>query len=218
MFLRILASKIYVIPEFLQIEFRKTRCITRIFNLQYSLDKKKVQLSIKMSKFDIFLSYQWAIQEKVKELHHQLTKLGFRVWMDVYQMAGGNLHSEIVNGIKNSEIFVCCVTTKYSESKNCENELCFAYDSNKKIIAIMFEKVTLGDLMGVGLILARLLRINAFDDENFPLNNQSERFLELITALNPDELTSANTSSKILKNNILSNFIFTFQKIKIIFR
>lgn len=148
-----------------------------------------------MSKFDIFLSYQWDIQERVKELQNQLVQLGFSVWMDIFQMAGGNLHTEIVNGINNSKIFVCCITKKYSESKNCENELCFAYDSNKKIIAIMFEKVTLGELMGVGLILARLLRINAFEEKEFPFNVESERFTELLTALKPDKLATSNDLS-----------------------
>ncbi|RNA33955.1 hypothetical protein BpHYR1_035138 [Brachionus plicatilis] len=158
-----------------------------------------------MSKFDIFLSYQWEIQDKVKELCRQLTLSGLKVWMDIYQLAGGNLHTEIVNGISNSKIFVCCITKKYSESKNCENELCFAYDSNQKIIAIMFEKVTLGDLMGVGLMLARLLRINAFDDERFPFNAESERFLELLTALTPDKPISTKSSSiKFLKNASIS--------------
>ncbi|CAF0710218.1 unnamed protein product [Brachionus calyciflorus] len=169
---------------------------------------------ISMTEHDIFLSYQWDIQEKVKELHNKLSSLGLNVWMDIHKMAGGNLFSEIVNGIQNSRVFVCCITKKYSESKNCENELCFAYDTNKKIIVIMFERVTLSDLKGVGLILARLLRINAYDDINFPSNTESEKFNELLTALKPElpdkiKITKAESilNSKSLENTWSSSSI-----------
>ena len=43
--------------------------------------------------FDVFISYQWDIKEKVNRLHNKLTTIhGLRCWMDDYEMGSGDLY------------------------------------------------------------------------------------------------------------------------------
>ena len=67
-------------------------------------------------------------------------------------IGGVNLHESLVEGIENSHYFVCCVTKKYAEAKNCENELGMAYDSNKKILAVMLDDLPMSELNASGYL------------------------------------------------------------------
>ena len=45
------------------------------------------------SAYDVFLSYQWDIQESILKLYDQLTRVhGLKVWMDMYDMGTGDLN------------------------------------------------------------------------------------------------------------------------------
>lgn len=129
-------------------------------------------MSTEEKKFDIFLSYQWNIQDKVKSLYEFLTKKqNFKVWMDIMEMPGGEvLHSELIKGITNSKVVVSCITVDYAKSQNCENELCFTYDSKIPLIVLMFENAPLSELGGVGFKIARLNRVNLFQDDDVTEN------------------------------------------------
>jgi len=72
----------------------------------------------------VFLSYQWAHQPEVKLLKRHLGDAGYSCWMDVGQMGGGDkLFAKIDAGIRAAKVIVCCVTSNYAESPNCNREV-----------------------------------------------------------------------------------------------
>ncbi|CAF0857568.1 unnamed protein product [Brachionus calyciflorus] len=107
-----------------------------------------------MTSYDIFISYNSEIKDKVIKLYRQLTqKHKFTVWMDQYEIGSSRLSDELSHAILNSKIFLCCITKKYSESENCKDEICYAKIFKKNMIVLMFERLTITDLGGVGFII-----------------------------------------------------------------
>ena len=91
-------------------------------------------------KFDIFLSYNWDHKPFVKKLYNLLcNELNFKVWIDDMELDNTPLTSQLADGINNSHIFMCCITKKYSESRNCRKEFFYAFGKNKPTIILMFE-------------------------------------------------------------------------------
>ena len=91
-------------------------------------------------KFDIFLSYNWDHKPFVKKLYNLLcNELNFKVWIDDMELDNTPLTSKLADGINNSHIFMCCITKKYSESRNCRKEFFYAFSKNKPTIILMFE-------------------------------------------------------------------------------
>ena len=53
----------------------------------------------------IFISYQWEIQDEVKELRNFLELIGFTCWMDIGQIGGGELlYEKIDRGIRHAKV------------------------------------------------------------------------------------------------------------------
>ncbi len=88
---------------------------------------------------DIFLSYNRGNKAYVQRLYDKLCNLKLKVWIDDKNLDNTSLNLQLAKGIKNSHVFMCCITKKYSESQNCQNELLFAIKENKPIIILMFE-------------------------------------------------------------------------------
>lgn len=62
----------------------------------------------------------------------------------------------------NSKLFISCITQKYCESKNCKNELEYAESNNKKIVVLMFERLAIKDIGGVGFMIGPMVRYNCY--------------------------------------------------------
>ena len=72
----------------------------------------------------VFISYQWSVQEEVKQLRAHLQLAGYDSWMDVGQMGGGDkLFEKIDQGIRASKVVICCVSEKFAKSPNCNKEV-----------------------------------------------------------------------------------------------
>ena len=72
----------------------------------------------------IFLSYQWGHQPHAKLLKQHLESAGYRCWMDLGQMGGGDkLFSKIDAGMRAATVVICCVSEKYAKSDNCNREV-----------------------------------------------------------------------------------------------
>ncbi len=89
--------------------------------------------------YDIFLSYNWDHKPYVQKLYNKLRNLNLKVWIDDEELDHTSLTAQLAKGINNSLVFMCCITKKYSESKNCKEEFFFAISENKPTIILMFE-------------------------------------------------------------------------------
>lgn len=129
---------------------------------------------------DIFISYQWASQKFALRLKEFLTKNDLNVWMDLTGLSAGDvIAGKLAVAISDATVFLACITKKYSESTMCCNEIHYAIEEKKYIIPVMLERLQLRDLSnGIGLLIAKNLRINAFKEDistdiwNGPLGTQ----------------------------------------------
>jgi hypothetical protein len=93
------------------------------------------------SKFNFFLSYAHENKEEVMEMLDHLTQSGLTVWKDTEEMKHGSIDEHMMNGIRNSRVFVACISTKYRDSENCKSEIYHAKAIKKDIVYVLFEKI-----------------------------------------------------------------------------
>ena len=93
------------------------------------------------SKFNFFLSYAHENKEEVMKFLDHLTKAGLTVWKDTDEMKQGSIDEHMMNGIRNSRVFVACISTKYRDSENCMKEFNYAIANKIDIVYVLFEKI-----------------------------------------------------------------------------
>ncbi|XP_041360166.1 uncharacterized protein LOC121376383 [Gigantopelta aegis] len=109
----------------------------------------------------VFISYQWDIQDNVQSLRDHLERAGFSCWMDIGQMgAGDQLNVKIDEGIRKSKAVIACLSPKYVVSHHCNRELSLADILQKPVIPVMFENVMWPPLGGMAVIFSQLAYIN----------------------------------------------------------
>jgi hypothetical protein len=93
--------------------------------------------------FDVFISYNSGIKDQVMKLYKVLTSLNYKIWLDERELnAGSNpLTSELAKAIKNSNVFLSCITRDYCRSFNCNLEVEYASAKKKQIITLMIEEI-----------------------------------------------------------------------------
>ncbi len=138
---------------------------------------------------DVFISYNWGIKKQVKALFDILTCLNYQVWLDEKDLNGGNsaLTTELAKGIKQSKVFVSCVTTDYCKSYNCNLEVEYASANKKPMIALMVDRIDSTDIdeiqitgrldvtSGIGFIITPFVRINCYKNgQDWPNLNKDE--------------------------------------------
>ena len=103
-------------------------------------DAALVNIPLAVSHPQIMISYQWDRQPDIIQLYKQLTELGYRIWLDIFQMGGGDsLFAKIDDGIRNAQCIIACVTPKYTLSVNCRREMSLADALGKPIIPLLLE-------------------------------------------------------------------------------
>jgi len=90
--------------------------------------------------FDIFLSHPWGTKPFLSHIFNYLTRLGYRVWYDQFNM-GHDLRESMENGIARSHLVLFCINSAYQDSKNCMFELTTATEKfpDKKRITLVLE-------------------------------------------------------------------------------
>ena len=91
----------------------------------------------------IFISYHRGTRKEVRKLCDLLESQSHDVWLDEKELNAGNqpLTAELAMAIKNSKVFLCCITKDYCKSYNCNLEFEYASAKKKPIIPLMIEKI-----------------------------------------------------------------------------
>ncbi|ELU16910.1 hypothetical protein CAPTEDRAFT_195141 [Capitella teleta] len=138
----------------------------------------------------IFISYQWGYQQEVKMLKKHLEQSGYKAWMDVGQMGGGDkLYAKIDQGIRAAQVVISCVSKKYAQSPNCNKEV------GKPIIPLLMEKMHWPPPGTMGPIFSEYIFIRFFqrkgeetgDERYWPDSKFNELLMQLRFTLPPDE-------------------------------
>ncbi len=90
-------------------------------------------------KFDTMCSYQWSIQNFVRDFYMDLHMRNLEVWMDIWGVMQGNINEAMANAVECSTTVICFLTAKYQQSVNCCLELKYALSKEKPIIFIKVE-------------------------------------------------------------------------------
>ncbi|CAH1788849.1 unnamed protein product [Owenia fusiformis] len=144
----------------------------------------------------VFISYQWGHQAEVKLLKLHLEAAGFKCWMDIGQMGGGDkLFQKIDQGIRAAKVIICCVSKKYSKSDNCTREVNLSVNLGKPIIPLLMEKLSWPPEGAMGPIFGEYLFVRFFQreaeltkDERFwPVAKFQELIMQLRFHIVPDE-------------------------------
>ena len=89
--------------------------------------------------FNIFFSYSHKNKPEVDKLFEFLRNKNYIMWIDTEQMVYGNIEAVMMKGIEDSEYFLCCLSTSYSQGKNTLFEYNYAVAKGKRIIYVTFE-------------------------------------------------------------------------------
>ena len=112
---------------------------------------------------NIFVSYSNANKKIVYKIADRL-KVKHTIWIDRdYLKPGVKIDKEKANAIRNSNLFICFVSTEYCNSGACDEEFSLAKTLKKKMIPIMLEKEATN---GFELTIVKLKRIDAFKPPN----------------------------------------------------
>lgn len=157
----------------------------------------------------VFLSYQWGKQPQVKALYKRLTSQGYTVWMDIYQMGGGDsLYDKIDRGMRGCKAVVSCITEKYSLSANCRREISLADALKKPIIPLLLERMKWPPAGPMSMVFTEMLFINFYRNEASQMTWTGDNFDELMEQLGqyvPDNASvsksKGNEKTVVLKEN-----------------
>lgn len=86
----------------------------------------------------LMISYNWGHQPIVKKLNQALKDRGYKVWIDIEQMAGSTIGA-MATAVDGASAIIMCVSDKYSQSPNCRAEAEYGFTTKKKIIPLMME-------------------------------------------------------------------------------
>ncbi|CAF1275522.1 unnamed protein product [Rotaria sordida] len=110
--------------------------------MQHGTQSSLADIPLLISHPQIMISYQWDRQSDILALYKRLTELGYRVWLDIFQMGGGDsLFAKIDEGIRNAQCVLACITPKYTLSTNCRREMSLADALGKPIIPLLLEQL-----------------------------------------------------------------------------
>jgi hypothetical protein len=144
-------------------------------------------------KFNSFLSYAHENKEEVMKMLDNLAQAGLTVWKDTEEMKQGSIDEHMMNGIRNSQVFVACISTKYRDSENCMKEFNYAIANKLDIVYVLFEKIK-GEkerMDQLGVIGFNMARKHFYKPDNFD---------QIIRAINDLLIVSFMTFIRIFYN------------------
>lgn len=117
----------------------------------------------------IFLSYCHKDAEEVYPLLEQMVRDGYRIWYDDGNRPGDDWLENIAQHLNNCQIFIAIISKQSANSHNCRNEVNFAVEAEKKVIAIVLEEFSMPLGMRLQLGRTHFLKRNEFPSDRMLL-------------------------------------------------
>ncbi|XP_072022082.1 uncharacterized protein [Amphiura filiformis] len=96
----------------------------------------------------VMISYSWGAkkdhhpcQQRMIKLRDELIAGGYRVWMDLDEMAG-NMDDKMSEAVENAYAILMCVSENYQKSDNCKKEAQYAFFLKKPIVILKYDRHT----------------------------------------------------------------------------
>jgi hypothetical protein len=110
-----------------------------LWNLEINQDDRSISVINGDKKFDIMISYSHKEKIHCKQLYEELTKAGYRVWIDFDQMHG-NVMDTMAQAIDQSHTIIICISEQYRRSNYCRAEAHYAFQRQRKIVPVLLQK------------------------------------------------------------------------------
>jgi len=111
------------------------------------------------------LSYQWDIQELVRNIYMDFSMRNFAGWMDIWGGMQGNTYEAMARAIENTRVIVVFLSKKYLLSPNCNVEFKYACRKNKPLVVIFVEdNLDLPDFVKKGIEHAPQFHVKAYGE------------------------------------------------------
>ena len=85
----------------------------------------------------IFISYARVDQPLVVSLKNDLTQLGHEVWLDQNLLGGQAWWDEILQRIRDSQVYIFALSPQSIDSEACMAELGYANKLNRQLLPVM---------------------------------------------------------------------------------
>lgn len=88
---------------------------------EFAAKTRKSEVEDKSSdtaKGHVMISYQWNNQETLIQIKEHLRSNGFKVWMDIDDMAGSTLEA-MAKAVEEADVVLLCFSKKYKNNDNC---------------------------------------------------------------------------------------------------
>ncbi|CAF0926297.1 unnamed protein product [Adineta steineri] len=110
-----------------------------LWNLEINHQDRSISQNTNQNTFHIMISYSHKEKVLCKQLYDELTKSGYRVWIDFDQMHG-NVMDAMAQAIDQSEIIIICMSEHYRQSNYCRAEAHYAFQRQRRIVPVLMQK------------------------------------------------------------------------------
>jgi hypothetical protein len=111
-----------------------------LWNLESNHEDRTVTTETRDEKtFDIMISYSHKDEIICRRIYDELTRAGYRVWIDFDQMHG-NVMDAMAQAIEQSKTVVICMSEQYRRSSYCRAEAHYAFQRQLNIVPILLQE------------------------------------------------------------------------------
>ena len=112
----------------------------------------------------VFVSYAHADAELAYPIISGLQERGMRIWFDDGLDAGDDWEDVIPDHVEQCTAMLCLVSTRFTDSKNCKNEIRYASELNKGLLILHLETGELPRHIRFHYSAIHVLRLSDYSD------------------------------------------------------
>jgi hypothetical protein len=121
----------------------------------------------------VFVSYAHADAELAYPIISGLQERGMRIWFDDGLDAGDDWEDVIPDHVEQCSAMLCLVSTRFTDSKNCKNEIRYASELNKGLLILHLETGELPRHIRFHYSAIHVLRLSDYSDHSALLDKLS---------------------------------------------